>query len=154
MKKNALVIFAGILVVVAGGWFGVNQLLKRTKTTTPSSGVSTTEAPTAVEKTPETSKVVVDEAETAPGEITKGLSGAVVSVSGQTVVLEAEGERLQITVDANTQITRRTWPSGADAPQVAEITLDQLQVGDKVDAFVKVTGGKAAASSIIVIVEP
>ena len=157
MKKNSLVIFAGIVVVIAGGWLGVNQLLKKTKTTTPPSktpAAEVTEAPTAVEKTPETSKVVVDEEETAQGETTKGLSGTVAAISGQIVVLESEGDRVQITTDADTQITRRTWPKGAESPEVVSITLDQLQVGDKVDAFVKIVGGKATASSIIVIVEP
>jgi hypothetical protein len=77
----------------------------------------------------------------------------VASISGQTVVLESEGEQVQITADANTQITRRAWPRGAEAPEIVEITLDQIQVGDKVDAFVKVIGGQATASSIIVIVE-
>ena len=156
MKKNSLIIFAGVVVVVAGGWLGVSRLLK-TRTTTPSSGapeVSVTGAPTAVEKTPETSKVVVDEEETAQGETTKGLSGTVAAISGQIVVLESEGDRVQITTDADTQITRRTWPKGAESPEVVSITLDQLQVGDKVDAFVKIVGGKATASSIIVIVEP
>ena len=158
MKKNSLIIFVGILVVVAGGWLGVSQLLKM-RTTTPSlEDASTTEAieraPTAVEKTPETSEVVVDQAETAPGEITKGLSGTVVSVSGQTLVLESEGDRVQVVTDNETKITRRTWPKGAEAPQRENITLSQIQVGDKVDAFVKVAGGKATASSIIVIVEP
>lgn len=157
MKKNSLVIFAGVVVVVAGGWFGINQLLKA-RTGAPSlenaSTAAATEAPTAVEKTPETSEVVVDEAETAPGEVTKGLSGTVVSVSGQTLVLESEGDQVQITTDAETKITRRIWPKGAEAPQRENITLDQIQVGDKVDAFVKVVGGKATASSIIVIVEP
>jgi len=160
VKKNALIIFAGIVVVVAGGWLGVSSLLKRGGTGTSStlpgapSAEKVAEAPTAAEKTPATSKVVVDEEETAPGEVTKGLSGTVASVSGQTLVLEAEGERVQITTDAQTQITRRTWPKGAEAPEIVDITLDQLQVGDKVDAFVKVTGGKATASSITVIVEP
>ena len=154
MKKNALIIFAGIVVVVAGGWLGVSQLLRKAPTATGGTKTETTEAPTVIEKTPETSKVVVDEEETAPGEITKGLSGTVASVSGQTVVLEAEGERVQITTDAETRITRRTWPKGAESPEIVDITLDQIQVGDKVDAFVKVTGGKATASSITVIVEP
>ena len=156
MKKNSLIVFVGVAVVVAGGWLGVSRFLK-TRTTTPSSGALeavVAEAPTAVEKTPETSKVVVDEEETAPGETTKGLSGTVAVVSGQIVVLESEGDRVQITTDADTQITRRTWPKGAESPEVVSITLDQLQVGDKVDAFVKIVGGKATASSIIVIVEP
>ena len=157
MKKNSLIIFAGILAVVAGGWFGVNWLLKM-RTAAPSSEevpeAPAAEAPTAVEKTPETSEVVVDEEETAPGETTKGLSGTVAAISGQTLILESEGDRVQITTDAETKITRRTWPKGAESPQRENITLDQIQVGDKVDAFVKVVGGKATASSIIVIVEP
>lgn len=154
MKKNALIIFAGIVVVVAGGWLGVSKLLRKAPTATGGTKTETTEAPTAAEKTPATSKVVVDEEETAPGEVTKGLSGTVASVSGQTVVLESGGERVQITTDANTQITRRTWPKGAENPEIVNITLDQIQVGDKVDAFVKVVSGQATASSITVIIEP
>lgn len=158
MKKNSLIIFAGIVIVVIGGWLGVNQLLKM-RTAAPSPEEAATaeaieRAPTAVEKTPETSEVVVDQAETAPGETTKGLSGTVAAISGQTLILESEGDRVQITTDAETKITRRTWPKGAESPQRENITLDQIQVGDKVDAFVKVVGGKATASSIIVIVEP
>ncbi len=155
MKKNALIIFTGTVVVVAGIWWGVSQVLK-TRTTSPSETPEevVAETPTAAEKTPQTSKVVVDEEETAPGEVTKGLSGTVAAVSGQTVVLEAEGERVQVLTDANTKITRRTWPKGAENPEIVDITLDQIRVGDKVDAFVKVVGGKTTASSVIVIVEP
>jgi hypothetical protein len=154
VKKNALLIFAGIVVVGTGVLWGVSQILKtRTAPSSETPEKLVAETPTAAEKTPETSKVVVDEEETAPGEVTKGLSGKVASISGQTVVLESEGEQVQITADANTQITRRAWPRGAEAPEIVEITLDQIQVGDKVDAFVKVIGGQATASSIIVIVE-
>ena len=158
VKKNSLIVFAGIVVAVAGGWWGINQILKARTAAPPSAETSTKEmienAPTAVEKTPQTSGVVVDQEETAPGEITKGLAGTVTVVSGQTLVLEADGDRVQIATDANTKITRRTWPKGADAPQRESITLDQIQVGDKVDVFAKVVGGKATASSIIVIVAP
>ena len=152
MKKNSLIIFAGVVLIVAGGWFGVNFLLKREGT--PTSTIELVKAPTVVEKTAETSKVVVDEEETAQGETTKGLSGTIASVSGQVVVLESEGDRLQVALGPETEITRRTWPKGAKEPEIINITLEQLQIGDKVDAFVTIVGGKATASSIIVIVEP
>jgi hypothetical protein len=156
VKKNALIIFAGTVAVVAGVLWGGNQILKTRTTPLPETPAEelVAETPTAAEKTPQTSKVVVDEAETAEGETTKGLSGTVTAVSGQTLVLESEGDQVQITTDAETKITRRTWPKGAEAPERETITLSQIQVGDKVDAFVKVVGGQATASSIIVIVEP
>ena len=158
MKKNSLIIFAGILVVVVGGWFGVNQLLKM-RTAAPSSEESkTTEAienaPTAVEKTPETSKVVLDETETSSGETFKAVSGEIVSISGQTLVLEVEGDRLQVEVAPEAKIARTVLPTGSGTPQVTEIGIEQLQIGERVDALVKIEGGKATATNLNVIVEP
>ena len=160
MKKNALIIFAGIVVVVAGGWLGVSSLLKRGGTGTPStstgapSAEKVTETPTAVEKTPATSKVVVDETETSSGETLKAVSGKIISISDQTLVLEAEDDRLQIEVAPDAKIVRTVIPSGSDTPQVTEIKIDQLQIGERVDALVKIEGGKATASNVNVIVEP
>lgn len=155
MKKNYLIIFAGIVVVVTGVVWGVGQVLKTRiapSSETPEEVVA--EAPTAVEKTPETSKVVLDETKTSSGETFKAVSGKIVSISGQILVLEVEGDRLQVEVGADAKIVRTVLPSGSGTPQVTEIEIGQLQIGGRVDALVKIEGGKATATNLNVIVEP
>ena len=157
MNKNSLIIFAGIVIVVAGGWLGISRLLK-TRTATPSPEEALTseaaEAPTAVEKTPETSKVVLDETETSSGETFKAISGEIVSSNGRILLLEVEGDRLQVEVAPDAKIVRTVLPTGSGTPQVTEIGIGQLQVGERVDALVKIEGGKATATNLNVIVEP
>ncbi len=158
MKKNSLIIFAGILVVVAGGWLGVNQLLKM-RTAAPSSEEDLTtgaieKAPTAAEKTSETSKVVLDETETSSGETFKAVSGEIISISDRTLLLEVEGDRLQVEVAIDAKIARTVLPTGSGTPQVTEIGIEELQIGERVDALVKIEGGKATATNLNVIVEP
>lgn len=155
-KWRSLIIFATIVVAaVAASIFGT-RLAKRTRTVSlEEGGLSAVEAPTAVEETPQTSKVVLDEAETSSGETFKSVSGRVSSVSGRTVILEAEGDRLEISVAEGAKINRTTLPRSPDSqPEVAEITLDQIQAGQQVDALVKIEGGRATATNLNVIIAP
>lgn len=157
-KWRSLIIFAAIVGVVAAGGLVVSRLGEGTEVTpSPSEPVktSTAEAPTVAEATPQTSKVVLDETQTSSGETFKAVSGKVVSVSGQTVVLEVEGDRLEVAVAADAKITQTTLPSQAAAtPQVVEIGLDRIQVGQQVDALVKVENGQATATNLNVLVGP
>lgn len=111
--------------------------------------------PTPVEATPEENKAVLDETKTSSGETFKAVSGQLISVEGRTLVLDAQGDRLQVEVAADAKITRTVLPDKVgEVPKVDEIALSQLQAGDKVDALVKVEGDKATATNVNVIVGP
>lgn len=152
--KSVLIVLVVVSVVaaVAVGWTVVGKISKRTTPTPAETGVPVAGVPTAAEKTPETSKVVLDETKTSSGETFKAVSGKVVSVSGRTLVLEVEGDQLQISVATDAKIVRTTLPSAGGTPQTAEITLSEIQIGQRVDALVKIKEGQATASNINVIV--
>ena len=150
-NQRLLIILALVLVLGVASWVVSGKLLQKTEPPE----VSIMEVPTAKEATSETSKVVLEETETSSGETFKVVSGKIIAISGQTVVLEAGGDQLQVLVAPDAKITQTTLPSGSGAtPQVTEITLDQLQVGQPVDAFVKIEGEQATATNLNVIVGP
>ena len=156
MKKKSLLIFAGIVFVGVGILWGVGRALK-TRTTlsseTPEKVVTGT--PTAAEKAESvTANKVVKH-------ISKSVSGAVKSVSGQTIVLEEDGDTLSVEVASDATITKVTLPSPTalpeelgTAPTREKISLVQIKVGDKVDALlVSQPDGSFLANEVTVLVE-
>lgn len=112
------------------------------------------EALTAVEATPQTNKVVLEETTPSADEVYKTVSGKVVSVNDRVLVLEAGGDRLQILVALDAKISRIVLPPDSRTPQVTEIGLEEVQNGQRVDAWVEVEGGRALATNLNVIVVP
>ncbi len=162
MRKRSLIIFVAIVVVVAAGWLAVGQLSKKMGTAPSPLEVSevptevpTTEAPTAAEgaESVTANKVVKH--------ISQSVSGTVKSISGQTMVLEEDGDTLSIKVAADATIVKVTLPSPTappeeteEAPTREEISLAQIKVGDKVDALLaSQPDGSFLANDVTVLVE-
>ena len=145
-KQQFLITFAALVILV----------FKLRPASPPPSVPETViaETPTAAEASPQTNKVVLDETKTPSGEIFKAVSGEVVSISGVTLILEAGGDSLQVKATSGTKISQTTLPGGSQTkPQTTEITLNQIQIGQRVDALIKIEGDQAVATNINAILK-
>jgi hypothetical protein len=134
------------------GWAVFNKLFekKQAPASAPSAAVSSIR-----EATKETNKTVLDETKTSSGQTLKAVSGKLVSLDGQKMVLESEGDRVQVLVSPDAKITRTTFSQDKDsAPRMEVIALGDIRVGDRVDALVKTEDGSALVSSVNVVVTP
>lgn len=156
MNQRSLITFVvivGVLGLAVFGWSFVSK-----KTTTPT---TTTEIPSAGEEATPASAVGSITANKVVKHISKSVSGTVKSVSGQTIVLEEDGDTLSIEVTPEATITKVTLPSptalpeeSGTAPTRAKISLAQVRVGDKVDALlVSQPDGSFLANDVTVLVE-
>jgi hypothetical protein len=149
-RRYWVVILTGMGVVLAiAGVEGVQRLAHRPPEEAPAA-----EAPTAAEANPQTNKVVLEESTPSADEVDKAVSGQVVAVHDRVLVLEAEGDRLQILVDLDAHITRTVFSSDSPTPQMAAIGLEEIQNGQQVDALVRVREGQALATNVNVRVGP
>lgn len=139
--------FALFFVLAISGWMMLIKLSRRSAPSVPE--VTPVTVPTAVEANPQTSKVVLDEAKISSGETFKAVSGNLLSVEGRALILGVEDDRLKILVSPEAKITRTTLPAAGGSPTVVEITLADLEAGQKINALVKIdTEGAAVATDL------
>lgn len=136
-------IFLFVLGLVAGTW------LDSPSTTTSSTSQVEEQVEEAVA---EGSKVVKF--------VSKSVSGTVAEVSDPLLVLEEAGDTLSFKVSPDVRIVKVTLPSPTVTvtppaePKREEIRLDQIKVGDKVDALLSSQpDGSFLATEVTVLVE-
>ena len=161
MKKNSLITFAAVVGVVGLAVFGWSVVSKKSATESSSDQIATSQTPSAGEETTTASAVGSITANKVVKHISKSVSGAVKSVSGQTIVLEEDGDTLNVEVAPEANITKVTLPSPTALPEESDtsparvkISLAQIKVGDKVDALlVSQPDGSFLANDVTVLVE-
>ena len=138
------------LSLLGGSWFVLRRFVGKSS--------APTEVPPQVidvgKASRETSKVVLDETRTASGKVIKALSGKLVERQDHELILEAEGERVRVLVDAEAKISRTVFsPQEGMVPQTTVIKFNDLRIGDRLDILVREgEDGSLRATQINVLV--